>query len=430
MSTGTSVSTTAGTGKGVFASWPLTETTYPTTADTVRGRGLVVGGAGLAVTVLGGLIWPWAFFPAYLAVYLFFLGLGLGSLGLLMLHYLVGGAWGFLIRRPLEAAIMTLPLSALLFLPLLLGLKALYPWADPEAVKESAALAQKAGYLNVGFWLGRAVVYHAIWSGLALLMRSGSARQDQTEDPSPTWRTQAFAGPGLVALFLSITFAMIDWGMSIEPEWYSTIYGVMLMIGFALSSLSLGVIVATALRGVRPLSDLARADAFHDLGNLMLAFTMLWAYMSFSQYLVIWMGNLSEEVPWYLRRSYGGWWWGCALLILVHFFVPFFLLLMRENKREPDRIWRVAALLLAVHFVNDVWLILPAFPGPQWVNLLALVPSALGVGGLWAWAFAWLLGSRPLVPLHDPMLAAVLEHQNHAHDHAPEHDHGHKGGGH
>jgi hypothetical protein len=401
--------------------WSLTETSYPALAASVRGRGLVVGLGALALAVVGGLIWPWAFFPAYLAVYLFFLGLGLGSLGLLMLHYLVGGHWGFVIRRPLEAASMTLPVLALLFLPILLGVHTLYEWSVPEWVSKSAALRfNKSGYLNVPFWVVRALVYHLIWSGLALLIRRGSVQQDEADDPSLTWRTQAVCAPGLAVLFLTVTFAMIDWGMSIEPEWYSTIYGVMLMIGFVLSALSLAVIVAAALREVRPLSDVANAEGFHDLGNLMLAFTMLWAYMSFSQYLVVWMGNLAEEVPWYLRRSYGGWRLVAGSLIVFHFFVPFFLLLGRENKRGPARLAWVAGWVLVMHLVNDVWLILPAFTeaerGTRWgtlLSLLAVIPAAVGVGGLWASAFAWLLASRPLVPRHDPMLAAVQEHRNH-----------------
>ena len=399
---------------------PLTEQTFPALAELVRKRGLMVGAGAIALGLVIGRISPATFFPAYLAVYLFFLGLGIGSLAILMLHYLVGGLWGFTIRRPLEAASMTLPVLALLFLPIALAVKALYPWANAEVVNESTALLHKSSYLNISFWLLRALIYHAIWSGMALVLRSGSKKQDETEDPEPTWRTQALCAPGLILVFFSVTFAMIDWGMSLEPEWWSTIYGVMLLIGFVLSALCLTVTVASHLRGVRALSDVATAEGFHDLGNLMLAFVMLWAYMSFSQYLITWMGNLTEEVPWYIKRSAGGWRWLCGFLMIFHFFVPFFLLLMRENKRESTRLWRIALAVLGLQLVNDVWLIVPAFTGrpggSAWYTLavlLCVLPAAAGIGGLWAAAYAWLLASRPLLPRHDPMLAQSLAHDNH-----------------
>ena len=246
---------------------------------------------------------------SYLAAYLFWLGIALGSLAIVMLHHLVGGFWGFLIRRPLEAAMMTLPLMGLLFLPLLLDLGSIYPWARPTAVAADAVLQHKQPYLNVSFFVVRAAIYFTLWIGLALLAQPGSSRQDQTEDPAPTRWRQTFAAPGLVLYFLSMTFAAIDWGMSLEPDWYSTIYGVMLMIGQGLSALAAMIVVASCLRGSGRCRTWRAPDAFHDVGNLMLAFTMLWAYMSFSQYLIIWSGNLTEEIPWYLYRSVGIWWW-------------------------------------------------------------------------------------------------------------------------
>lgn len=402
---------------------PLTEQSFAALAGLVRSRGLVVGAGALGVGLLVGLFSPATFFPAYLAVYLFFLGLGIGSLALMMLHYLVGGLWGFAIRRPLEAASMTLPVLALLFFPIALAARWLYPWANPEVLAESAAVQFKAKYfLNIPFWLARAAVYHAIWSGFALMIRNRSRLQDASADPALTWRTQAWCAPGLAVVFLSVTFAMIDWGMSIEPEWYSTIYGVMLLIGFGLSSLCVAIVATTALRGVAPLSRVARVEAFHDLGNLLLAFVMLWAYMSFSQYLITWMGNLAEEAPWYIKRSEGAWRWLCGLLMVFHFFVPFFLLLMRENKRESTRLWRIAAAVLGLQLVNDLWLIVPAFTsgGSRWYTLavlLCVLPAAAGVGGLWASAYARLLASRPLLPGNDPMLAAALDHHYGGGDH-------------
>jgi hypothetical protein len=281
----------------------------------------------------------------------------------------------------------------------------------PEAVKVDEALRHKQPYLNLGFWLIRAVIYFAIWTGFALLLNAGVKRQDRTENPNVTWWNQTFAAPGLLLYFLCMTFAAVDWAMSLEPDWFSTIYGVMLMIGQGLSTLAAMAIVATLLSRTRPLSSLALPDAFHDVGNLMLAFTMLWAYMSFSQYLIIWYGNLTEEIPWYLYRSVGLWRYIAAGLIAFHFFLPFFLLLNREAKRQAQSLWKIAVLILVVHAVNDAWLILPAVrPSANLLRFWAYLPALVGIGGLWAAVFTWQLRSKPLVPRHDPMLAEALIH--------------------
>jgi len=391
------------------------EQALPSRIGPFRQAALAAGVGGMAVGLLWGVLHPSTFFPAYLAVYVFFLGFGVGSLALLQIHHLTGGNWGFLIRRPLEAATLTLPLMALLFLPLLLGMKVLYPWTHAEEVRRSTILLHKAGYLNVPFWLGRSLAYFAVWVGLALLFRRGSTRQDATEDSSPTRWSQTMSAPGLIAVFLTVTFASVDWMMSIEPEWYSSIYGVMALVGMGLSAMALGIIVASWLSTVRPLSDLATPGRFNDLGNLLLAFTMLWAYMSFSQYLIIWSGNLAEEIPWYIRRSAGGWRAVCAALMVFHFFVPFFCLLIRETKRSSDRLWRVAVAILVMHLINDVWLIVPAFGGSQGLKVLAAVPAALGVGGLWAWEYTRRLTSTTLVPRNNPQLAEALSHHGGGH---------------
>lgn len=379
--------------------------------------GLLAGAGGLGVWLVMALVMPRHAFPGYLAAYVFFVGLGVGCLTTLQLHLLVGGAWGFAVRRPLEAATMTLPVMALLFLPLLLGMHELYEWSDPVKVRESHALGLKAGYLNVPFWVGRAAFYLAVWNGLAFLFRRYSVAQDATEDPAPTRRNQSFAAPGLVAIFVTVTFAAIDWMMSIDPKWYSSIYGVLALVSWSLSGLCVAVLVASRLTRFRAYAEVATPVAFNDLGNLMLAFTMLWAYMSFSQYLIIWSGNLSEEVPWYLERSVGAWRYVALSLMVFHFFVPFFCLLVRENKRQPERLWRIAVAILVMHFVNDVWLILPAFRDGQALKLLALVPATVGVGGVWVAVSARSLAGRPLVPRHDPLLAEVLEHAHHGGGH-------------
>jgi hypothetical protein len=224
------------------------------------------------------------------------------------------------------------------------------------------------------------------------------------------------APPGLIFYFLSMTFAAVDWSMSLEPEWYSTIYGVMLMIGQGLSTLAAMAIVASILARATPLSGLARPDAFHDVGNLMLAFTMLWAYMSFSQYLIVWSGNLTEEIPWYLYRSLGAWRYIALSLIVFHFFLPFFLLLNREAKRQHQSLWRIAVLILAIHAINDAWLVLPALRSTNVLRFWSWIPALVGIGGLWAAAFTRQLRGKPLVPRHDPMLAEALVHQGVHHE--------------
>jgi hypothetical protein len=382
--------------------------------ESPRRRALFAGAVGLLIWFVLALFGRPAF-TAYVASYMFFEGIAVGSLGFLMLHHLVGGAWGFAIRRPLEAATMTLPILALLFLPVVLGMRSLYEWANPEDVHSHAAIGLKAGYLNIPFFLVRAAVYHAIWVGLALLMRRNSMEQDTNSDPAPTRRNQQISAPGLVIIFITVTFAAIDWTMSLEPEWYSTIYSVMILIGWALSALSVAVIAASMLSHVRPLAGLTGPEAFNDLGNLLLAFTMLWAYMGFSQYLLIWSGNLTEEIPWYLSRSYGGWRFVAMALVVFHFFVPFFCLLVRENKRATTRLWRIAAAILVMHLLNDAWLVIPAFATGQGLALLAVVPSVGAVGGLWLWSYLGNLTSRSLAPRHDPLLAQVFEHHGGGH---------------
>ncbi len=393
----------------------LEEQSLPGLTDQARTQGLIVGAAGLGIWLVMALVMPQHVYPAYLAAYGFFIGLGVGSVAALMLHHLVGGEWGFIIRRPLEAATMTLPWMALLFLPLLMGLPRLYEWADPARVKASHVLGLKAGYLNVPFWLGRAAFYLLVWNLLALVFRWGSMKQDTTEDPSPTRRNVSLSAPGLVAIFLTVTFAAIDWMMSIDADWYSTIYGVLILVSWCLCALCVSVLVAAWLMRFRSVAAIATPVGFNDLGNLMLAFTMLWAYMSFSQYLIIWSGNLAEEVPWYIDRSVGGWRLVAASLMVFHFVVPFLCLLIRENKRRHERLWRIAVVILAMHLVNDVWLVIPAFSGGQGFKLLALVPALAGVGGIWFWAYTKSLASRPLVPLHDPLLAEAMAHHGGGH---------------
>jgi hypothetical protein len=374
-----------------------------------RKRALAVGFIALLVCVGGALIQPQPFFSAYLSAYIFWVGIPVGCLALLMLHHLVGGRWGFMIQRVLEAAIQTLPLMALLFIPLLFGLSDLYPWARAEVVAADPLLQQKAAYLNLPFFVVRAVVYFALWIVLGRLLINWSLEQDRTADPTLTQRLQKLSGPGLVLYGLTVTFSAIDWVMSLEPKWYSTIFGMIFIVSFGLAALAFVIVVSDLIKNEPPLPRVVSADRFHDLGNLLLAVVMLWAYMQFSQFLLIWSGNLAEEIPWYLHRINGGWEWVALALVLFLFALPFVLLLSRTTKRSAAILARVAAVILFMHWLAVFWMVAPAFyPARFHIHWMDIV-APIGIGAVWLGAFLGYLRTRSLLPLRDPRFAELLE---------------------
>ncbi len=368
-----------------------------------RAAGLTAALA-IVLCLIGAVMSPDAFFRAYLVAYLFFFGIALGSMAILMVQYVTGGAWGAAIRRILESCTRTLPLMALLFLPLLFGLPRLYPWARPELVAHDPLLQHKSIYLNVPFFLVRAVLYFGAWIALTHFLNRWSLEQDSRPDPAVARRLEMLSRGGLVLYGLTETFAAIDWAMSLDPHWFSTIYGILLMGGQGLATFAFVIPVAVILARRPPLSRIISADQFHDLGKLMLAFVMLWAYFSFSQLLLIWAANLPEEIPFYLRRIEGGWLWIGILLVLGHFTLPFVVLLSRDVKRRPAALAIVAAALLLARFVDMFWLARPPLAGGglrlHWLDFV--MPFAMG--GSWLWVFVWQLGRRPLVPVNDPYL--------------------------
>ena len=369
--------------------------------------------AGLVACGLGAALDPLAFFPSYLFAFMFWLGVALGSLAILMLYHLVGGEWGFAVRRVFEAAALTLPLLLLLFFPLLFGLEVLYPWARPAAVAADPLLQHKSAYLNPAFFSIRAAVYFAIWIGMALLLNRWSHEQDRTGDPAPARKMRELSRFGLVLYMLTMTFASIDWVMSIEPDWYSTIYGLIYVAGQGLAGFSIAILTAGLLSRYEPLSRAVTPARFADLGGLLMTFVMFWAYIALSQFLLIWSGNLPEETIWYVRRSQGGWNWVIIFVIALQFVLPFLLLLAREVKRATLALAALALLILFVHLIDLFWLVVPPFRpsgiGIHWLDLAA----PIGLGGVWLAAFAWLLGRAPLLPLHDPrapLAQEALEH--------------------
>ena len=377
--------------------------------DLMQKRSLAVGLIAAVLCAGGALIFPPAFFRAYLSAYIFWVGIPVGCLALLMLHHLVGGRWGFMIQRVLEAAIQTLPLMALLFIPLVFGLSDLYPWARTEVVSADPLLQQKAAYLNIPFFVARAVAYFAVWIVLGRLLVTWSLRQDQSADDTLTLRLQRLSGPGLVLYGLTVSFAVIDWIMSLEPKWYSTIFGMIFMISFGLTAMALAILATRCLEREKPLAQVVSPDRWHDLGNLLLALVMFWAYLNFSQFLLIWSENLAEEIPWYLHRIGGGWEWVAMALILFQFALPFVLLLSRSTKRNSQTLAAVAAAILFMHWLDILWMVVPSFFPARfhfhWLDIAAPV----AIGGLWLAAFIGYLKARSLLPLHDPRFTELLE---------------------
>jgi hypothetical protein len=372
-----------------------------------RKRAVAVAVAGLGLSALGALVAPTAALRAWLMAWVFWTALPLGCIALLMVHYVTGGAWGAVIRRLLEAAALTVPLMALLFVPVALGAGVLYPWADPAHVEHDPVLQAKRLYLNVPFFVARTVGYFVAWSLLARALARWSLAQDTSTDPLPGQRLHLISRGGLVLMGLTMSFAAVDWMMSLEPHWASTIYGIIFMGGSVLTAFAF-VIPSLALLADRPaLARVVSPNAFHDLGKLMLAFVMLWAYFAFSQFLIVWGANLPEEIPWYLSRGRGGWQWLSGALIVFHFALPFVVLLSRGVKRSPRRLALVALALGGVRYLDIFWLMAPAFHPDgftmHWLDLTVVV----GVGGLWVALFVTRLDARPLVPANAPELARV-----------------------
>ena len=386
----------------------MTDAVSPALTDRIDRIGRTAAGAGVVGLVAGGagaIFMPAAFFRAYLLGFVFLTGLSLGSLAIVMLHHLTGGTWGLVTRRVLEAATRTLPLLALMFVPLVFGLSHLYVWARPEVVQGDAVLQHKQPYLNVPFFLARAAIYFAVWNAVAFLLNRWSREQDDdgaTATLDGVRRFRVLSAPGLVAYGLTVTFASVDWVMSLDPHWYSTIFGVIVMGGQALSALAFAVAVLFLLREHEPLRGVVQPAHLHDLGKLLLAFVMLWAYFSFSQFLIVWSGNLPEEIPWYLERLHGGWGWVSAFILLAHFVLPFLLLLSRDLKRHAGTLAAIALALIVMRFVDLFWMIAPSLPpAPLWQRWMD-VAVPVGLGGVWLAVFARQLAARPVLPVKDP----------------------------
>ena len=383
--------------------------------DRMRNRGVMIGAVGIAATIAGFFLADRSqFFQSYLVAYMFWLGISLGSLLLLMVQYLSGGAWGLVARRIFEASARTLPLMAILFLPIAFNLETLFVWARPEALADEV-IQSKVAYLNPRFFLFRAVLYFVIWFALTAILTRWSKAQDD-EAPAPPGpkdrRFRVLSGPGLVLTILAVTFMSVDWLMSLDPHFYSTIWGILTLGGAGLSTLAFTILVLQGLSHSKPMSQVATTERFHDFGKLMLAFVMLWAYFNVSQLLIIWSANLPEEIPWYIERLRGPWMPWSWLVLLGHFVLPFVLLLSRDVKRHSFLLSRVAYFVLLMRLVDFIWTVGPVFRHDttfHWLDFTIVVAFAAP----WLFMFYRNLAGRSLVPANDPYFKEAVADGGH-----------------
>jgi hypothetical protein len=345
---------------------------------------------------------------SYLWAYLYVVGLTVGSLAWLMLQYITGGNWGMVIRRPCEAAARTLPLVALMFLPIVIGIPNLYEWSHAARVAADPDLQQKHAYLNLPFFLARSVVYLGGWTLIGRLFSNWSKLEDTEGHDAVHGRFAKLAPPGLIFWALSVTFMAIDWVLSMNPKWFSTMFGLLFMASQGLTSMAFLITLMVFLSRRSPMSEVLTHRHLHDLGKFLLALVMVWAYFSFSQFLIIWAGNLPEEIPWYMKRLNGGWQYVALALVFGHFALPFALLLSRDIKRNFNLLWRIAVFILFMRMVDLYWIVTPDFR--RFGLSLTDFAAPLALLGLWLWYFLTQLEKRPLMPINNPNLEEALQH--------------------
>ncbi len=393
----------------------------PKELDRLRTLALGVGGIALILWAVGAYFNTEQALRSWLLGFIFWGGIGIGCLGVLMLQYLTGGAWGVVIRRMLEAGTRTLPLIILMFVPLAIGVwtHQFYEWTAMPATDHF--IKERGIYLMPWFWIVRSIIYFAMFGLMIYLLNKWSAEQDTTntveESRLVLERMSRFSGPVLVIYALVVTFAAVDWMLTLDPRWFSTIWGLLFVAGWALSCFCFVVTILSFLSDKAPMDRVVGKRHFHDLGKLMLALTMVWAYFNFSQFLIIWAGNLPEETGWWLTRMKGGWGFVGIALIAFHFAFPFLVLLQQDFKRKARWLATLAIFILVMRVVDMFYLIGPSnrvLPGGieqgafyvHWLDLVAPV----AVGGIWLWWFFGELMKRPMVPIKDPYLEGAIEH--------------------
>ena len=391
-----------------------TYTASGTPLPGMRQFGMIAGVLGVVLAVAGYFMsGPDRFYQAYLIAYTFWMGVILGSMALLMVQHLSGGVWGIVLRRPFEAALRTLPVMTVLFLPIVFGMHSLYEWSHADAVANDPILQAKAPYLNTPFFLIRQVIYFVIWNAMAFMLTRWSAEHDRTGAPALLDRLGRISGAGLVIYFLTVTFAMVDWTMSVNPHWFSTIWGMLYIGGQGLSAFAFGICVLVMLSQTAPLNRVLTSHHFHDLGKFLFAFLMLWAYLSFSQFLIIWSANLPEEIPHYLDRWDNSYQYLSIFIIVGHFIVPYALLLSRDLKKNAGKLRIIATWILFARVADYYWHIAPELHEEGLSISLLDVALPLAIGGIFISLFVTQLGGRSLLPVNDPDLDKALHHHVH-----------------
>jgi hypothetical protein len=355
---------------------------------------VVVAVVGIVLSAVGFVVNPTQFFHSYLTAFLYCFGLSVGCLGFMMIHYLGGGRWGAAIGDVLRSGMSLFWVLAIMFVPIALAIPRLYIWSNPAAMASDPGFAHKAVWMSVPVWLGRTVVYFAIWILLTYFLDRWFFQWDKTGDSRPRRYLRNLSGAGLVLFFITVSFAMFDWVMSLEPEWTSTIYGLMVTVGHALAGWALAIFVLTRLRHRWPVSEMVSWRLWQDLGSLLLANLILWAYMSFDQFMLIWVGNLNDEIPWYLHRMSNGWEVVGLIIIVGQFAIPFLALVLRGVRRNPVALGWVTVLLFSCRFLEDILLVQPEFPPAGIVQHWQDLALLLGLGGIWLALFLRQLRER------------------------------------
>jgi hypothetical protein len=400
------------------AATPHLDLTAPEVVRKISQRSLVIGVVFALISGALAFLRPDEFYRAYLLGFMCWLGVALGSMAIVMIRHLTGGGWGTVIRRILGAAMRTLPVLAILFIPIIIavGQHRLYPWAMPlESIQDTHIREHlekhsfiKASYLNFSGFFIRAIIYFAIWNVLSFLLSKWSKQTDHAGAPDNSGRFKAVAGPGLILYGFTISFAAIDWVMSLDPSWISTIFGLLILIGEVLSAMCFAVVVERILFNYKPMSEMLTPDFVHDHGKWMLTFIMVWAYFSFAQWLIIWAGNLPAEITFYLKRLSNGWGSIGLFLVLFHFAIPFALLLSRPFKRDIRKLVWLAVWMMLMRYLDLFWIIEPNFS--RTLNItMADVVVPIAIGGIWLWYFFRNLAALPLLPAYDPDAHEVLQ---------------------
>jgi hypothetical protein len=362
------------------------------------------------------------FFSSYLVALIFWCGPAIGCLGMLMLQHVITGSWGLVVRRVLEAATRTLPFVALLFIPVFVEMFTsghLYHWVHANG---DEIILRKQPYLTPFFFIVRWAIYFGYWIILATLLNRWSKQQDETGSLTPLRNANRLSGPGIVFFVFAVTFASVDWVMSLDPHWYSTIFGFLYLINWLITAWTFVIATMYWLAKREPMNQVMNPRHFHDIGKLILAFVMLWAYLTLSQYLITWSGNLPEETAWYLRRGSGVWDVLIKFLVVLHFALPFLLLLSRDLKRNAGKLAGVVLLVFLMRMYDVFWTVWPEVSRhgshghePNLHGAWTVIPALLGLGGIWIYLFTRELGKHPLMPPRDPKLEEALTTGWHGH---------------